>query len=128
MADSLAVFNNGKIAQIGTPEDVYAKPRTRFVADFVGSSNVLPPALTHSLGGPQKWASLRPEALRIDANGALQGTVTALRYLGSGHRISVKVGEADIGAILPAGTALPETGSVIRLGFEPAALHVMDEA
>lgn len=128
MADSLAVFNNGKIAQIGTPEDVYAKPRTRFVADFVGSSNVLPPALTHSLGGPQKWSSLRPEALRIDANGALQGTVTALRYLGSGHRISVKVGEADIGAILPAGTALPETGSQIRLGFVPAALHIMDEA
>ena len=128
MADSLAVFNNGKIAQIGTPEDVYAKPRTRFVADFVGSSNVLPPALTRSLGGPEKWASLRPESLRIDPEGRLQGTVTALRYLGAAHRVNLKLGEADIGAILPAGQPLPEPGSQIRLGFDAAALHIMDEA
>ncbi|NCM97517.1 MAG: polyamine ABC transporter ATP-binding protein, partial [Rhodobacterales bacterium] len=46
MADTLAVFNQGRIAQIGTPSQIYDQPRTRFVADFVGSSNVLPPALT----------------------------------------------------------------------------------
>ena len=68
-----------------------AKPRTRFVADFVGSSNVLPPALTRSLGGPEKWASLRPESLRIDPEGHLQGTVTALRYLGAAHRVNLSL-------------------------------------
>ncbi len=46
MADQVAVFSDGKIAQVGTPEEVYGRPRTRFVADFVGSSNVLPPELT----------------------------------------------------------------------------------
>jgi putative spermidine/putrescine transport system ATP-binding protein len=128
MADSLAVFNEGKIAQIGTPEEVYSKPRTRFVADFVGSSNVLPPALTHSLGGPEKWASLRPESLRIDLAGALTGTVTTLRYLGSGHRVNMVVNGTEIGAILPAGQPVPEPGSQIRLGFDAAALHIMEEA
>ena len=128
MADSLAVFNDGKIAQIGTPAEVYAHPKTRFVADFVGSSNVLPPALTQSLGGPAKWSSLRPETLHLDPTGALQGTVTSLRYLGSGHRIALSTQGQDIAAILPSGTQLPEPGQQIRLGFTPDALHIMDEA
>ncbi len=128
MADSLAVFNEGRIAQIGTPAEIYAQPKTRFVADFVGSSNVLPPALTQSLGGPAKWSSLRPETLHIDPAGALQGTVTSLRYLGSGHRVAITTQGKDIAAILPTGTPLPEPGQDIRLGFTPDALHIMDEA
>ncbi|MDZ4394828.1 ABC transporter ATP-binding protein [Cypionkella sp.] len=128
MADSLAVFNEGKIAQIGTPAEIYAQPKTRFVADFVGSSNVLPPALTQSLGGPAKWSSLRPETLHINPAGPLQGTVTSLRYLGSGHRIAITSQGQDIAAILPSGSALPEPGQDIRLGFAPDALHIMNEA
>ncbi|MFC3183146.1 ABC transporter ATP-binding protein [Cypionkella sinensis] len=128
MADSLAVFNDGKIAQIGTPAEVYARPKTRFVADFVGSSNVLPPALTQSLGGPAKWSSLRPESLHLDAAGPLQGTVTALRYLGAGHRITLSSQGHDIAAILPTGTPLPDPGSEARFAFGPDALHIMDEA
>ena len=128
MADSLAVFNNGRIAQIGTPTDIYAHPKTRFVADFVGSSNVLPPALTQSLGGPTKWSSLRPEALHPAPFGPITGTVTALRYLGAGHRVTVTTQGQDIAAHLPSGTATPQVGSQMTLTFDPAALHVMDEA
>ncbi|TNF10808.1 MAG: ABC transporter ATP-binding protein, partial [Pseudomonadales bacterium] len=78
MADQLAVFNEGKIAQIGTPAEVYDRPATPFVADFVGSSNVLPPSLTAQLGGASSWASLRPEAIRLVAagKGKMNGTVT----------------------------------------------------
>ena len=43
MADRVAVFNEGRIVQVGTPTEVYERPRTRFVADFVGGSNVLEP-------------------------------------------------------------------------------------
>jgi len=128
MADSLAVFNEGKIAQIGTPAEIYNHPKSRFVADFVGSSNVLPPALTKQLGGPEKWASLRPESLRLDATSPLRGTVTAIRYLGAGHRITLTTHGTDIAAILPAGHPLPETGSTIALGFDATALHIMDQA
>src|SRR6218665_3837988 len=56
MADRVAVFNDGKIQQLGTPEDVYKRPQTRFVADFVGSSNVLPPAFVASLGYGSAYA------------------------------------------------------------------------
>jgi putative spermidine/putrescine transport system ATP-binding protein len=128
MADSLAVFNEGRIAQIGTPSEIYAKPRTRFVADFVGSSNVLPPDLTVALGGPDKWSSLRPEQLRIvPAGGALlAGPVTTLRYLGSGTRASVSALGEEIGVFIPAGQVVPEAGQTIGLGFDPADLHVMD--
>ncbi|MES2432318.1 MAG: ABC transporter ATP-binding protein [Pseudomonadota bacterium] len=127
MADSLAVFNDGKIAQIGTPTEIYAQPKTRFVADFVGSSNVLPPALTQSLGGPAKWSSLRPETLHLDPAGPLQGTVTSLRYLGSGHRVAISTQGQDIAAILPSGTELPTPGTQIRLSFPANALHIMDD-
>lgn len=128
MADSLAVFNDGKIAQIGTPADVYARPRTRFVADFVGSSNVLPPEVTRAFGGPAKWASLRPEMLRVTAPDgvALSGTVTGLRYLGAGSRVAVALNGTEIAALLPAGQPVPETGVTVGLAFDPSALHVME--
>ena len=128
MADSLAVFNEGRIAQIGTPAEIYARPKTRFVADFVGSSNLLPPALTQSLGGPAKWSSLRPEALHPAAHGKLTGTVTALRYLGSGNRVTLTLHGQAIAALLPTGTTPPAIGTTISLSFDAAALHVLDDA
>jgi putative spermidine/putrescine transport system ATP-binding protein len=130
MADSLAVFNEGRIAQIGTPADIYARPRTRFVADFVGSSNVLPPDLTRALGGPAQWSSLRPEALHVSPAGgaALSGPVTSLRYLGSGTRVVIAAAGAEIGVFVPAGLAVPHAGDTVGLTFAPGALHVMDEA
>lgn len=125
MADSLAVFNEGRIAQIGTPKDIYDRPATRFVADFVGSSNVLPPDLTRALGGPAQWASLRPEATRLAVTGPVQGTVTALRYLGSGTRVVIDAGGTEIAALVPAGQPVPSEGATTAFAFEPSALHLM---
>jgi putative spermidine/putrescine transport system ATP-binding protein len=128
MADSLAVFNAGKIAQIGTPAQIYSQPKTRFVADFVGSSNVLPPALTQTLGGPARWSSLRPEALRLAQTGPLTGTVNALRYLGATTRVTISTQGQDVAALLPAGSTVPEPGQSLSFDFAPTDLHVMDEA
>jgi putative spermidine/putrescine transport system ATP-binding protein len=128
MADSLAVFNEGRIAQIGTPQDIYDRPATRFVADFVGSSNVLPPDLTQRLGGPAQWASLRPEATRLAASGPVTGTVTALRYLGSGTRVVITMGDTEVAAMVPAGQSVPAEGSQSAIAFDPSALHLMGTA
>lgn len=134
MADRLAVFNEGRIAQIGTPEDIYARPATRFVADFVGSSNVLPPEVTHALGGPLAWASLRPEAmhLRSSEGARLMGEVNSLRYLGGATRVSLRLmaaeGGAEVSVLVPAGQTLPLVGSTVGLGFDQTALHVMERA
>ncbi|MDM7932496.1 ABC transporter ATP-binding protein [Tabrizicola sp.] len=127
MADHLAVFNEGRIAQIGTPQDIYDRPATRFVADFVGSSNVLPPALTRAFGGPEQWASLRPEITRLAAAGPVTGTVTALRYLGSGTRVVIRTGETEIAALVPSGQPVPAEGTTTAIAFDPQALHLMGE-
>jgi putative spermidine/putrescine transport system ATP-binding protein len=125
MADHLAVFNEGRIAQIGTPQDIYDRPATRFVADFVGSSNVLPPALTRALGGPDQWASLRPEATRLTATGPVFGTVTALRYLGAGTRVVIDADGTEIAALVPSGQPVPAEGTSTAIAFDPDALHLM---
>jgi putative spermidine/putrescine transport system ATP-binding protein len=126
MADSLAVFNEGRIAQIGAPQDIYDRPATRFVADFVGSSNVLPPEMTRALGGPARWASLRPEATRLAATGPVTGTVTALRYLGSATRVVLDANGTELAALVPSGEALPNEGQTAAIAFDPSALHLMD--
>jgi len=130
MADRVAVFNEGRIAQVGTPSEVYDRPATRFVADFVGSSNVLSPELTKAFGGPARWASLRPESIRIttDADALARGRVTALRYLGSGTRVALEAAGQEIAALVPAGATVPDIGATAGLTWEPAALHLMEEA
>jgi putative spermidine/putrescine transport system ATP-binding protein len=130
MADRVAVFNDGKVAQVGSPSDIYERPATRFVADFVGSSNVLPPDLTQAFGGPARWASLRPEALKLAPATAasVTGRVTALRYLGAGTRVALEAHGQEIAVLAPAGTTLPEPGATIGLAWEPAALHLMESA
>lgn len=127
MADKVAVFNEGKVAQVGTPAEIYERPATRFVADFVGSSNVLPPDITARFGGPAKWASLRPESIQLAKSGPVSGAVCALRYLGSGTRVSVDLGGGQtLTAIAAPGTTLPEVGASVALDWASNALHVMD--
>ena len=128
MADHLAVFNDGRIAQIGSPQDIYDRPASRFVADFVGSSNVLPPALTQALGGPARWSSLRPEAVRLAPSGPVSGPVTALRYLGAATRVVICAGETEVAALVPAGQPLPAEGEIRSIAFDPGALHLMEGA
>ncbi|WP_349368912.1 ABC transporter ATP-binding protein [Salinarimonas sp.] len=128
MADRVAVFDHGKVVQVGTPAEVYERPATRFVADFVGSSNVLPPEVTARIGGASAWASLRPEAIRVapQADGRLAGRVTALRYLGAGTRITADIGGFEIAALVGPGETPPAHGSMVGLDFRPEALHVME--
>ncbi|MBB3975447.1 putative spermidine/putrescine transport system ATP-binding protein [Rhizobium azooxidifex] len=137
MADRVAVFNDGRIQQLGTPEEVYKRPQTRFVADFVGSSNVLSPAFVKSLGYPARYASLRPEALSLgggtgDVTGErkrVTGTVVATSFLGAANRVTVEAGGGTrIAAMVPASEALPEQGSGVTLSFAAHDLHLMDEA
>ncbi|MDO9526221.1 MAG: ABC transporter ATP-binding protein [Gemmobacter sp.] len=130
MADRVAVFADGKIAQIGTPSEVYTRPRTRFVADFVGSSNVVAPAMAKALGGPEAWASLRPESIRLLpwSKSEIRGSVTAMRYLGSGTRVAVTLPVGEISVLVPAGLPLPNIGDSVGLMLAPNALHPLDGA
>ncbi|MCU0830116.1 MAG: ABC transporter ATP-binding protein [Rhizobiaceae bacterium] len=128
MADRVAVFNEGRIIQVGEPEDIYRRPRARFVADFVGSSNVLPPDLAQAFGGPRRWASLRPEDIRIGKTGGHAATVTGASFLGAATRVACDVNGARVNVLLPSGSAVPSLGAPIRISFDAAALHPMDDA
>jgi putative spermidine/putrescine transport system ATP-binding protein len=132
MADRIAVFNDGKIQQLGTPEDIYKRPQTRFVADFVGSSNVLSSATCARLGVPAKAASLRPEAIAIGTSWAeqlsLPGTVTARSFLGATNRVSVDCSGEKIIVASPAAMPVPDIGAEVQLAFSRNDLHLMEEA
>lgn len=128
MADRVAVFNDGKIVQHGSPQEIYQRPKTRFVADFVGSSNVLSPEFSVRNFNTQKWASLRPEAIRLDPNGALAAQILSTSFLGSANRLTVDVEGARLVVMAPAETPVPAVGSTARLSWSPADVHFMDDA
>ncbi|QDY99012.1 ABC transporter ATP-binding protein [Nitratireductor mangrovi] len=130
MADRVAVFNDGKIMQIGTPEDIYRRPRSRFVADFVGSSNVLPPEFVQRYSGQRGWGSLRPEAIRIQRQTSGDGVparIVSRSFLGATTRVALDADGIRMHATLPAGTAIPAEGEAVMLTFNREHLHLMDE-
>ncbi|MBT3716263.1 MAG: ABC transporter ATP-binding protein [Deltaproteobacteria bacterium] len=65
MSDRIAVFNNGKIEQLGTAKEIYETPRTLFVADFVGSSNVILGKLSEKIFNKNASFTIRPERIRV---------------------------------------------------------------
>ncbi|MFN4143015.1 ABC transporter ATP-binding protein [Aestuariivirga sp.] len=134
MADRVAIFNEGKIAQVGSPESIYEQPQTRFVADFVGSSNVLPPVFAKATGGPEKWLSLRPEKIAILRQGAVpegrhgaEVTVRAVHYQGAGTRLNAATsGGAALNVMAPSSLGKFQEGDVLTLHWAPDAAHVME--
>ncbi len=131
MADRIAVFNHGRIMQTGTPQEIYRQPASRFVADFVGSSNVLSPDFTSRFGGNGQWASLRPEDIRLASQDGSQGGETAIvrsvSYLGASVRVSVDLDGQPVNVLVPAGAAVPEAGQSVRLSWNQDSLHFMED-
>jgi putative spermidine/putrescine transport system ATP-binding protein len=127
MADRVAVFNNGGIVQQGTPQDIYRRPKSRFVADFVGSSNLLPPDVMASLGGERRWASLRPEAVRLAGEGP-EALVENVSFLGAATRLAVDLRQTRLHVMLPAGAEVPVVGAPVRLAWSAEDIHYMGDA
>jgi putative spermidine/putrescine transport system ATP-binding protein len=97
MSDRLAVFNQGRIEQMGTPADLYERPATAFVAGFVGTSNLLRGPVAQTLVGSDGLFTVRPEKIRLaepdapvagDEVGA-DGTIRNVVYLGPDTRYVV---------------------------------------
>jgi putative spermidine/putrescine transport system ATP-binding protein len=128
MSDRLAVFNNGRIVQIGDPVDIYDRPRTRFVADFVGGANIVEPELATRLGAPSGLYSLRPEKVGLGNAGGLgaEGTVASVQYQGATRKVDVRIGESLVSAAVPASGNGIAIGDQVRLGFDAGALNRLD--
>jgi putative spermidine/putrescine transport system ATP-binding protein len=135
MADRLAIFHSGRIVQIGAPVEVYERPRTRFVADFVGSANVLPPSFAAAAGTAARWMSLRPEKIRAaapeEAGGndetSLVGTIANIHYQGALTRITVAADGLTVRAAVPSDGRRFALGERIRLSWPASAMHPMDD-
>jgi putative spermidine/putrescine transport system ATP-binding protein len=136
MANRVAIFNDGKIIQVGSPSDVYERPTSRFVADFVGSSNVLSPDFAASHGGIARWTSLRPERIGVFAPGALvpavqvhaDGVITELSYQGSVTRVGVTSDTTRLVAEVPAGSARFKQGDAVRLIWSKSSMMPMEDS
>jgi putative spermidine/putrescine transport system ATP-binding protein len=97
MSDRLAVFNRGRVEQLGTPADLYERPATAFVAGFVGTSNLLRGEAAKTLVGSEGLFTVRPEKIRMAERGAAvaddevgaDGTIRNVVYLGPDTRYIV---------------------------------------
>jgi putative spermidine/putrescine transport system ATP-binding protein len=104
MSDRLAVFNEGRIVQVGTPHEVYERPATRFVAGFVGTSNCIEGEVARRLTGSPGAFALRPEKLRLlrpeDAvpggYAHLEGRLLNAVYMGDQTRFQVEIGQGPV--------------------------------
>jgi putative spermidine/putrescine transport system ATP-binding protein len=99
MSDRLAVFNRGKIEQVGTPADVYERPATGFVAGFVGTSNLISGSVAEAITGSAQTFSIRPEKIRMaaldeavsDEVFTAGGAISDVIYLGINTRYQVQL-------------------------------------
>ncbi|MEN9606578.1 MAG: hypothetical protein RL605_406 [Actinomycetota bacterium] len=135
LSDRVAVFNNGRIEQLGTPEELYDHPKSEFVARFVGTSNVFDPAESKALLGLDGMTSVRPEKLRMTAGDAtntpsdlrqakfLLGKVEESVYLGVAVRILVRVAEGKLITVLEHDAQQRwHRGDSVRVWYEPQDL------
>lgn len=140
MSDKIVVMSEGKIQQIGTPEDIYNEPRNAFVADFIGESNIFSGIMTGQYRvrfcgaefecvddvehGTMIDAVVRPEDVSITTpeQGIIRGRVTSVIFKGVHYEITVQSGKNEI---VIQSTRKAELNAVVGLSIEPEGIHIM---
>jgi len=149
ISDQIIIMNKGKIAQMGTPREIYYQPKDEFVADFIGEVNFLTGSVTSidskaihvdvggvditaesfekvSKGDPCKIV-LRPESITLADQGVLPCTVTLSTFMGS-----YQYYQADVNGMMikiteynPKNRKLYQAGDKAYLNFESGNLHIL---
>lgn len=144
MSDRLAVFNHGRIEQVGTPAEVYERPRTVFVAGFVGTMNLLLGRLAERLTATPGPAAIRPERIRLlpcdtaaeAGEASATGSIRDAVYLGMHTRYTVDLDEGGELAVVAqnldgdaaaAAKFACAQGRRVRLAWEPSAVRTLVE-
>jgi ABC-type Fe3+/spermidine/putrescine transport system ATPase subunit len=130
MATRLAVMDAGRIVQTGSPHDLYERPATRFVADFIGIANILQT-------GPRSWLALRPEKILLSSERpatahAATGKVVDVAYEGdrSLYRVAIENGPVMLVAtmnVARADASAHRRGDLVWLGWSADAGQALDE-
>lgn len=155
MATGITIMNQGRIEQAGSPSAVYARPRNRFVADFLGAANWIPGTVAAAAGpyvnvttalgplrgipadaplqaGTKASCMVRPEELRLvpqpDDN-IIEARVLRRVFLGAAHELHLRGAETELRLIHPG--HCPDTvqpGTSVRIGFPPSATLLFKDA
>jgi len=149
MADKIAVMNGGVIEQLGTPREIYDRPSTLFVADFIGSppmnllgfrgslekgadtirldgSPIRVPTVRENVGEGELVLGVRPEQIRFSEDSALRGVVFGVEYLGTTQIVTVTTSLGLLRARAPAQLDL-RVGERVGVDFRPDKLALFDK-
>ena len=140
MSDKIVVMKEGKIQQIGEPEDIYNEPQNAFVADFIGDSNLFNGIMTGPLKarfagglfdcvddvpkGTRITAVLRPEdiVLTDPADGQIRGEVISVIFKGIHYEITVQSGRYEV---VIQSTKAAAVGDKVGMRVDPDNIHIM---
>lgn len=147
LADRIAVMDSGKLRQVGSPRDVFARPANTFVANFIGSTpmNLLPgrldtstvavaggslPVTSGSSSGAEVTVGIRPEYLTltpglVDGPG-LRGTVVVTENLGTSSLVAVECGDGTLVGVTVGEAEEPEPGTQVTITAPPARVLLYD--
>jgi len=142
MSDRIAVFNNGHLEQVGTPADIYDRPRTPFVADFIGTSNIVEGQVATDVFGAPEQASLRPERIHLveldhavgAGDASTTGKVADFVDAGATTRWVVALDAGPVWVVTaPAGAAsslqfMPGRGEHVRLVWSKSSVYALGES
>ena len=149
MADKIVLMKGGKIEQVGTPDDLYDRPATRFTADFIGSPsmNFIEGEITSQNGSPhfvgphinlpldvglkagpgkKVICGVRPSDLVATGSGAITGTVKLVEKTGADVNIHVDLSETASLVATMARDNGTSAGDSIELTIPPRAVHLFD--
>ena len=105
MSDRIAIFNDGKIEQVDTPDNIYKNPKTAFVADFIGTTSLVSKQLAAELFNYNSAFSIRPENIKInneqDSKSEFNAkvVVTDIQFQGSYYKILCKTNDLTLTAL-----------------------------
>ena len=140
MSDKIVVLSEGKIQQIGTPEDIYNEPQNAFVADFIGESNIFKGIMTKNMkvrfcGGEFAGMDVLPEGTLVDVvvrpedviitkpeKGAISGEVVSVIFKGMHYEITIESGKYEM---VIRTTKCYKVGDKVGMQLEPDGIHVM---
>jgi spermidine/putrescine transport system ATP-binding protein len=154
LSDTIVVMDRGRIVQRGTPAEVYARPQSAYVADFIGEANLIPGRVRETRGadvtvdavfgavggarvdgrtpapGAAAIVAVRPEHVTLGPGrdgGPLRhrGEVVEATFLGGVTRVSVRLGTVIVRADV-SGAAAPAGGDAVSVGWEPRHAHVLE--
>jgi putative spermidine/putrescine transport system ATP-binding protein len=148
IADRVGVMNAGRLEQLGSPTEIYSRPATPFVAEFVGLTNRIPgtvkfgmvevrgtelPIVQKDVPTGPATALVRPEAVSLapegdSVAGPLVGTVITVAFLGATSRVTVDLGDITVMAQLPTSQASAHpAGTRVRLAIRPDPVLIARE-